>query len=129
MARIHDLENEIEHFKTSLFEAVSSDPEKIWRDQTAVRASLKKQYRQEINSLNQKLKSRVSQLESIRALRDADAKKYQGASARDQQRIADLEKQIASFSTLRNQHGTEITDQKRELDRLRQVIAGVHSEN
>ena len=30
---------------------------------------------------------------------------------------------------LRDQHGAEITGQKRELNRLRQVIAGVHSEN
>ena len=129
MARIHDLENEIERLKTSLSKSVSSDPEKSRHDQTAARASLEKQYRQELNSLNQKLKSRISQLESIRDLRDADAKKYQGASARDQQRIADLEKQIASFSTLRHEHGAERKDQKRELDRLRKVIAGVHSEN
>ena len=129
MARIHDLENEIERLKTSLSKSVSSDPEKSRHDQTAARASLEKQYRQELNSLNQKLKSRISQLESIRDLRDADAKKYQGASARDQQRIADLEKQIASFSTLRDQYGAEITDQKRELDLLRQVIAGVESKN
>ena len=90
MARIPDLENDIERLKTSLSEAVSSNPENRRRDQTASRASVEKQYRQEINSINQTFKSRISQLESIRALRDADAKKYQGASARDQQRIADL---------------------------------------
>ena len=42
---------------------------------------------------------------------------------------ADLEKQIASFSTLRDQHGAEITDQKREMDRLRKAMAGFHSKN
>ena len=76
VVKIHDLENEIERSKTSLSETVSSDPEKSRRDQTAIRASLKKQYRQEVNSINQKLKSRISQLESIRALLYADAKKY-----------------------------------------------------
>ena len=43
--------------------------------------------------------------------------------------IADLEKQIASFSTLRDQHGADIIIKKRELDRLRMVMAGFHSEN
>ena len=91
MARIHDLESKIERLKPSLSEAISSNPEKSRRDQTAVLASLERQYHKEMISLNRKLKSRISQLESIRALRDADAKKYQGASARDQERIADLE--------------------------------------
>ena len=49
MARIPDLENEIERLKTSLSKAVSSDPEESRHDQTAARASLEKQYRQELN--------------------------------------------------------------------------------
>ena len=57
VARNHNLENEIERLKTSVSEAVSSDPEKSRRDQTAFRASLEKQYRQEINSINQTLKT------------------------------------------------------------------------
>ena len=73
-------------------EAASSIQEKVRRDEATVCASLEKEYRHEINSLSQKLKSGISLLESIQALRDADAKNYQGAFARDQQRIADLEK-------------------------------------
>ena len=98
MAKICHLESEIKRLKTSLSEAVSSDPEKSWRDQTAVHESLEKPYRQEINSLDKKVKSWITQLETMRTLRDADGKKYQGASARDQQKIADLEQNIDKVS-------------------------------
>ena len=43
--------------------------------------------------------------------------------------MTDLETQIASFSTIRDQHRAEIKDQKRELDRLRKVMADHHSKN
>ena len=92
LARIRDLENKKKSLETYLSEAASSIQEKVRRDETTVCASLEKEYRHEINSLSQKLKSGISLLESIQALRDADAKNYQGAFARDQQRIADLEK-------------------------------------
>ena len=104
-------------------EAASSDPDKVRRDQAAARTSLKKECRNEINSLSQKLKSRISHLESIRAFQESDAKKYKSASIHDQQRMDDLETQIASLSTLRDQHRAEIIDQKRELDRLQNVMA------
>ena len=66
---------------------------------------------------------------SIRALRNSDAKKYQSVSVRDQQRLADLDKEIASISKLRDQHGADTTDQKREIARLRRVMADFHSQN
>ena len=43
--------------------------------------------------------------------------------------MVDLETQIASFSILRDQHCVEITNQKRELYRLRKVMANHHSKN
>ena len=95
---------------------------------TPLLALLEIQYEEEITSLRQNLKSRVSQLKSIRYFLDADAKKYQGASVRDQLKISYLEKQIASSFALRDQHCAGITDKKRELDRLQKMIAGLHSD-
>ena len=129
LARIRDLEKENKRLETSLSEAAASDPDKVRRDLATARASLGKEYRTEINFLNQKLKSRIAQLESIRALRDADAKKHHSAAVCDQQRIADLETQITSFSTLRDQHREDVNGQKRKLERLRSVMADFHSEN
>ena len=74
-----------------------------------------KEYRHEINSLNEKLKFRGFQLELIRALRYVDAKKYQDATTRGHHRLSYLEKAITSISKIRDQHGAKITDQKREI--------------
>ena len=88
--------------KKSLSEAASDDLEKTRRDQATVRESLEKEYRHEIKSLNSKLISRILQFESNRALRDAVAKKCQDVTARDKKTIADLEKEIALISKLRD---------------------------
>ena len=74
LARIHDLGKKIKRLTTLLSEAISANPVKNSRDMPTVRASLEKEYQQEITSLRQKLKSRFSHFESIRAPRDADAK-------------------------------------------------------
>ena len=129
LAIIRDLEEEIKRLKTALSRANSTDPEKLRRAIADARASLEKAFQQEIDSLRQKLKSRISQLESIRDLWNADEKKYQDVSARDQQRIVDLEKHIATISSLDDRHRSELTDQKRELDRLRILTTDLRSEN
>ena len=93
LVRIHDLEKEIERLRTALSEAISADLEMNRRDTVTARASVESEYQQEITSLRQKLKYRIAQLESIRALRYAGATKYQDASASDQQkqRVTNLE--------------------------------------
>ena len=40
LARIHDLEEEVDRFKTSLNEAISADLEKVRRDMSPVHTSL-----------------------------------------------------------------------------------------
>ena len=93
VARIYDLKGEIKYLNTSLSEAISADLEMNRRDTVTARASVESEYQQEITSLRQKLKYRIAQLESIRALRYAGATKYQDASASDQQkqRVTNLE--------------------------------------
>ena len=83
LAKIRDLEEEIKRLKTSLSEAIFADPEKIRRDVATVRASLETEYQQKINSPRHMLNSWVSQIMSIRDLRDAGAKKFQASTLRD----------------------------------------------